>query len=145
MSELRVEPEQQPLWDDFLEKYGTAYHDYQYDVQLAPLRDTLSVAQGRYRQKWEALTCPRVDAIATDLYQTTFVFEVRPSADSGALLRLLGYGYLLQRLEKLPKMHNLAIVCREIKPVTQALCETCNVRVYTVPPGVRGRDLTSPG
>jgi len=145
MNRPRLGPKETELWKDFLEEHGHLYTEYEYDIRLVPVGDTLTKARGKYRTNWEALTCPRVDAVGRDLSQHTVLFEVRPSADSDALLRLLGYAHVLQRLEKLPGAHRLAIVCREMNPVTRALCGACSVTVFSVSPSVRDRSLANQG
>ena len=145
MNRPRLGPKEASLWDDFLALHGFRYTDYDYDVRVEPAVDALTISRGPYRRNWNALTCPRIDAMAKDLSKHTVLFEVRPSADADALLRLLGYAHMLQRLEKLPEGHKLAIVCRSMNDVTRVLCEYSDVHIFTVPPSVPPRDTMNQG
>ncbi len=145
MNRPRLGPKEKALWNDFLALHGSSYTDLEYDIRVVPVADALTTARGPYRGNWEQLTCPRVDAMARDLSKHTILFEVRPSADADALLRLLGYAHVLRKLEKLGGGHKLAIVCREMNPIIRTLCEYCDVTIFTVPPSVQSIDTLDQG
>jgi len=145
MKRPRLGPKEAPLWAEFLSSTGILFTDYEYDFRVIPIADKLTASKGEYQYDWEQLTCPRIDAIARGAQGKLTLFEVRPNADADPVLRLIGYRELLKTLGIFTEPMNLAVVCRQMTPVTRNLCKAYGIEVFQIKSPVSDRSLANQG
>lgn len=108
-------PEEESLWDKFLEKYEKEYQYFEYDVHVGKGTPPAPGTPPEYVKMIEATSQKRIDAVGyTD--DAITIFEVRPHAGLPSLGALLGYRTLYIDTFKPAKPINLVVVSDIISP-----------------------------
>lgn len=79
-----------PLWNRFLELYGSEFRGFAYDVRVGPPSGAAAGYDSQTQAVFAALTQLRIDAVGERDSELT-LFEVKPYAGIGTVGQLIGY------------------------------------------------------
>jgi len=126
-------PAESAIWSAFLEKYGSGWKNYRYDVHVGegisvgPDYDIMT--QGLAR----ALTQKRIDAVG-ERQGVIWIFEVKVQAALSALGQLMGYRTLYEKTFPETRHISLAIVTDQVLPDDRYVFEAHGIKVFVVEP-----------
>jgi hypothetical protein len=112
-------PEDIKIWERFLEKYGTLYNGFYYDVTVGQPVEVSSHMPENYKKSAEILSKLRIDAVG-DRDESLDIIEVKPIGNMAALGQLLTYRQHYLSDYEPSKPVRMVLVASNINPNVEA-------------------------
>jgi hypothetical protein len=119
------------IWERFLQKYGSRYLRFDYDIKVGSIPNFPSGYDPYIYRMGEALWKKRIDVVAVDGFNA-YIIEVKPNASMGAVGQVLSYAKLYEAEYKpgLPVVP--MIVTDNPDKDLSKLCDIFNIRLVIV-------------
>lgn len=119
------------LWNEFIEKYPTAFETCDYDVLVGQGVNVGDTANDIYAHDFRQLTQKRIDIVG---YRPSeiWIIEVRPYAGASAMGHILGYKRLFQEKHPSETNINMAIITNAEQSDFAPLYKENGITLWTV-------------
>lgn len=128
----RLRPEDQLVWERFLDLNPNKDWKVDYDVKVGMGRTPLEDLPEQFKKDWKDLTRKRIDVVAW-APNAVYIIEIKPRAGLSAVGQVLGYVGLWEDLHNQGRKIVPMILCFECDPDTLAVAKAANITVEIVP------------
>lgn len=119
------------LWERFLDKYGSRFSNFRYDVHVG---GHLERSEWMGDETWamaQVLAAKRIDAVGYRPREV-WIIEVKPESGCGAIGQLVVYSMLFPRSGYVGKRLVRALVCENITPDDRFVMEGLGYEYFIV-------------
>ena len=122
-------PNEEKIWERFLQIYGDQFQNYRYDVRVGRGVDPGPKYEWKWRQLAIMLTQKRIDVVA-ERDGEVWIFEVKPDAGLSAIGQVLSYRVLYKQHFREERPIRLAIVTTRVDDDIREVAEHYGIKVY---------------
>jgi hypothetical protein len=126
-------PPDVPLWHLFLDRYGSQFIRFFYNVRVGGPDMTKVIADEAMKKMWYASTAKRIDAIG-EKKDELWIIEVASSPYLRAVGQCLSYRFLWNEDPKINKPAKMVLLCYFLDSDLRKVLEHYKVMVLTIEP-----------